>query len=233
MPRVDWLAPAGLGRAGDTARGRPEPDLAGGVAAGELGADRQRRQCRLTALERADEPLSLPGCGAAVRSPGALSASQRYGRWAGGLAFSATGVPLGLLQVQHGIRDPAAFGQKHRRKPRPIEEKESAKWLRRFRCVAEVQRRTPRARRVSGGDREADVSALFHAALADPSGPGLLIRAEQDRLLNEGQATRGSHLTQQSGAGVQEIQVPRRARLEVRFGASPCDRRKGESRSDR
>ena len=40
---------------------------------------------------------------------------------------------------------------------------------------------------VSVGDREADVYQLFELALSDPLGPKLLIRAEQDRLLAEGQ----------------------------------------------
>jgi Domain of unknown function (DUF4338)/Transposase Tn5 dimerisation domain/Transposase DNA-binding len=140
------------------------------------------------------------------------------------MAFNAEGTPLGLLQVQHWVRDPAAFGQKHRRKQRPLEEKESVKWLKSFRGVAEVQRRTPGTRLVSVGDRESDVYELFQEALADPKGPGLLIRAEQDRLLNEGQGHLCAHLTQQPCAGVQEIQVPRhgaqaarRGRLEVRF----------------
>jgi hypothetical protein len=140
------------------------------------------------------------------------------------MAFNAEGTPLGLLDVQCWARDPAAFGQKHKRKQRAIEEKESSKWLKSFERVAEVQRHTPGTRLVSVGDRESDVYELFHQALADVKGPGLLVRAEQDRLLNEGQEHLCSRVAQQPCAGVQEIQVPRRgtqparrARLEVRF----------------
>ena len=140
------------------------------------------------------------------------------------MAFNGEGTPLGLLQAQHWVRDPAAFGQKHRRKQRPLEEKESAKWLKSFRCVAEVQRRTPGTRLISVGDRESDIYELFQEALADPKGPGLLVRAEQDRLLKEDQVHLCARVRQQPCAGVQEIQVPRRgrqaarrARLEVRF----------------
>lgn len=152
------------------------------------------------------------------------------------MAFNAEGTPLGLLQVQHWVRDRGAFGQRHQRKQRPIKEKESAKWLESFRCVTEVQRRTPGTRLVSVGDREADVYELFREALADPKGPWLLIRAEQDRLLSEGQGHLCSWVAEQPHAGIQVIQVPRRgaqpareARLEVRFARvtlRPPERRK-------
>lgn len=140
------------------------------------------------------------------------------------LALNPEGTPLGLLDVQCWARDSAVFGKRHRRKELPIEEKESAKWLRSFRRVAEVQRLTPGTRLVSVGDREADVYELFHEALADAKGPWLLIRAEQDRLLAEGQGHLCGWVAQQPAAGWQEIRVPRRkkqparvARLEVRF----------------
>ena len=140
------------------------------------------------------------------------------------LAFNAEGTPLGLLDVQCWARDGRQFGKRQRRKQRPIEEKESAKWRKSFRALAEVQRHTPGTRLVSVGDREADIYELFQEALADPQGPGLLVRAEQDRLRAEGQEHLWPWLERQAAAGVQEIRVPRRgaqrarvARLEVRF----------------
>jgi hypothetical protein len=140
------------------------------------------------------------------------------------LAFNAEGTPLGLLDVQCWARDATQFGQRHRRKERSIEEKESAKWLRSFRALAEVQRRTPDTRLISVGDREADIYELFQEALADPQGPGLLVRAEQDRLRADGQEHLWPWMEQQAAAGVQEIRVPRRgaqaarmARLQVSF----------------
>ena len=140
------------------------------------------------------------------------------------LAFNTEGTPLGLLDVQCWARDGRQFGKHRARKQRSIEEKESAKWLKSFRALAEVQRRTPGTRLVSVGDREADIYELFREALADPQGPGLLVRAEQDRLLAAGQEHLWPWLEQQTAAGVQEIRVPRRgtqgarvARLEVRF----------------
>jgi hypothetical protein len=140
------------------------------------------------------------------------------------LAFNGEGTPLGLLDVQCWARDGRQFGKHHQRKKRSIEEKESAKWLKGFRALAEVQRGTPGTRLVSVGDREADIYELFQEALAEAQGPGLLVRAEQDRLLAEGQEHLWPWLEQQTAAGVQEIRVPRRgaqrarvARLEVRW----------------
>jgi hypothetical protein len=131
---------------------------------------------------------------------------------------------LGLLDVQAWARDPAQFGKRSQRKKLPLEKKESVKWLKSLRQVAEVQRRTPGTRLVLVGDREADIYELFHAAGAEENGPRLLIRAQRDRLRTEGQEHLWPWLAQQAGAGVQEVRVPRRgaqparvARLGVRF----------------
>ena len=142
------------------------------------------------------------------------------------MAFNPEGTPLGLLDVQCWARDGADFGKKKHRQSLPIEQKESYKWLESFRKVAQAQKHCPETTVVSVGDREADVYELFELALSDPSGPKLLIRAEQDRLLAEGQGHLWEKMTQQEVSGIQEIQVPRQknrparvARLEVRFAS--------------
>ena len=103
------------------------------------------------------------------------------------LAFNAAGTPLGLLEVQCWARDRRSLANGSKRKSLPIEEKESNKWLKSLRQVAEVQRRTPSTRLVSVGDREADIYELFKLALAEENGPWLLVRAERDRLREDGQ----------------------------------------------
>lgn len=153
------------------------------------------------------------------------------------MAFNREGTPLGLLDVQCWARDGADFGKKKRRHSLPIEEKESYKWLVSFRKVAEAQKQCPQSMVVSVGDREADIYELFELALSDPSGPKLLIRAEQDRLLAEGQGHLWEKMAQQEVSGIQEIHVPRQknrparvARLEVRFAKvtlKPPQRKKG------
>ena len=105
------------------------------------------------------------------------------------LAFNAAGTPLGFLDVQCWARDPQEFGKRSKRKELPIAEKESMKWLKSFQQVAEVQGRTPSTRLVSVGDREADIYELFKLALGEENAPGLLVRAERDRLLPGGART--------------------------------------------
>jgi len=155
------------------------------------------------------------------------------------LAFNREGTPLGFLDVQCWARDAKDFGKKKRRHSVPIEQKESYKWLASFRKVAEAQKRCPKSTLVSVGDREADIYELFEMVLSDLSGAKLLIRAEQDRLLAEGQGHLWEKMARQEVAGIQELQVPRQknrparvARLEVRFAEvtlKPPQRKKGRN----
>lgn len=140
------------------------------------------------------------------------------------MAFSLEGTPLGLLDVQCWARDGQEFGKHHRRKQRPIEEKESFKWLKSFQAAAEAQRQCRQTTIVSVGDREADIYELFALALRDAQGPKLLVRAEHDRLLNDGPDPVWAMVARQPVAATHEIQIPRRgsqparvADLEVRF----------------
>ena len=142
------------------------------------------------------------------------------------MAFNLERTPLGLLDIQCWARDPNDFGKKHRRNELPIEQKESHKWLVSYRAVAAAQKRCPETMFVSVGDREADIYELFHEALSDPAGPKLLVRAEHDRVLADGQGHLWDHVKGQPLAGLQEVQVPRRgnrptrvAQLEIRFAA--------------
>jgi Domain of unknown function (DUF4338)/Transposase Tn5 dimerisation domain/Transposase DNA-binding len=153
------------------------------------------------------------------------------------LAFNAAGTPLGLLDVQCWARDAAQFGKRWKRKDLPIEEKESNKWLKSFRALAEVQKLCPETRLISLGDREADIYELFQEALGDASRPELLVRAEHDRLRADGQEHLWPWVAQQAAAGVQEIRVPRRgaqavriARLEMRY--APVTLRPPHTRPD-
>ena len=95
------------------------------------------------------------------------------------MAFSEQGTPLGIVDAQVWARDPNDKGKRERRKSLPIEQKESRKWLRSFRKVAEIQKLCPATKLISIGDRESDVYELFLEATQDPNGPGLLVRMNQ------------------------------------------------------
>jgi hypothetical protein len=104
------------------------------------------------------------------------------------MAFTEDGTPLGILDAQCWARDPNDQGKSARRKDLPIEQKESMKWLRSFRRVAEIQKACPQTKLVSIGDRESDVYELFQEATHDPAGPALLVRLTPgtQRKLTEG-----------------------------------------------
>jgi hypothetical protein len=140
------------------------------------------------------------------------------------LTFSTDGTPLGFLDVQCWARDGQDFGKKARRRATPIEEKESFKWIKSYRALAQVQARVPGTVLVSVGDREADVYELFREAANQAHGPKLLIRAEHNRQLQNEQTRLWERLQSEPLAGVQILQTPRRgnqparqAHLAIRF----------------
>jgi len=140
------------------------------------------------------------------------------------MAFSPEGTPLGLIDVQSWARDPEDFGKKHLRAQLSIEQKESNKWLKSYQATAQAQKRCPNTMLVSIGDREADIYELFHLAISNPDGPKLLVRAEHNRLLADGQGHLWDYVSGQPLCGIQEIHVPRKgkrkarqAKLEIRF----------------
>jgi len=119
-------------------------------------------------------------------------------------------VPLGVLQQQVWVRDPAEFGKRQQRHERPTAEKESQKWLTSLAAVSAVQHTLPDTRLVSVGDSEADVYALF--AQAAQLGQAVLVRACRDRLiLNARERHLWQPVEQQPVAGTLEVAVPRQA----------------------
>jgi hypothetical protein len=141
------------------------------------------------------------------------------------MAYTTAGVAMGLVDIELWARDPKQFGQRATRYQRPIEQKESYKWLKSFQGAARLQRQLGAATTVvSVGDREADIYELFLLAQKDPGHPKLLIRAEQDRRLQDSDANLWRTMESQAVAGTRELDLPRTkgraARpcvLEVRF----------------
>ena len=132
------------------------------------------------------------------------------------MAFNAEGTPLGVVDVQCWARDPAEFGKKHLRHQYGIEQKESNKWLKSFKAVAEAQRQCSETTLISVGDREADIYELFHLALSEPKNPKLLVRGEHNRLLADGQGRLYEYISSKEMAGVQTVNVPRKKKQPAR-----------------
>ena len=72
------------------------------------------------------------------------------------LVLTPSKVLLGLLEQQIIYRDIDNFGKKHDRKKRPIQEKESYKWLKNLEAVAEAQKNHPSTLIVNVADRESE-----------------------------------------------------------------------------
>jgi hypothetical protein len=143
----------------------------------------------------------------------------------GTMAYTTQGTALGLVDVQVWARDPKDFGKSAKRYERPIEQKESYKWLKSFQGAARLQRQLGSAATVvSVGDREADIYELFCLAQKDPLHPKLLVRAERDRRLQDANLCLWQYMENQAVAGERLLRIPRRkgraardARLAIRF----------------
>jgi hypothetical protein len=141
------------------------------------------------------------------------------------MAFNREGTPLGLLDVQCWARNPEQFGKRHRRRQLPFEAKESVKWLRSLQALERAQSHCPHTQLVSVGDREADIYELFVWVAQKSGRPHLLIRAEQNRRVQQEHGYLWEQMAAQPLSGIKEVGLPRRgqrprrtARLEVRFG---------------
>lgn len=117
---------------------------------------------------------------------GPLNCESRRGFFMHGLyAVSEEGVPLGLWHVDINVRNDDWFRINATRKKRPIEEKESYRWLVGYRKTQELAQRLPECEVFSISDREGDIYDVFEAWDQAGSGPRAewIIRANQDRVL--------------------------------------------------
>jgi hypothetical protein len=95
------------------------------------------------------------------------------------LAFTPQRLPLGVLGLRVWARDPHHRQQRATRRSRPIEQKESYKWIDSVKALAALQRQLPHSRMVSVADREADIYEFF--TQANELGVELLVRAAWNR----------------------------------------------------
>ncbi len=142
------------------------------------------------------------------------------------MAFNTKGVPLGLLNVQCWARE--GIGSRQDRHRKPLEEKESWKWVESYRAVSAVQKRCRKTSLVVVADREADIHEVFCEQARTNYGAQLLIRVERTRNRKAGEEDATGEflwplLERQPVIGTREILVPpnekraaRQATLEVR-----------------
>ena len=98
------------------------------------------------------------------------------------LAVTPDRLCLGVVGGETFDRPPASLGKTIERRTRPIEEKESFRWLKGYRLACQLAAECPATQIVSVADREADIYDIFVEA-RDQSGPRAeyIIRAQEDR----------------------------------------------------
>ena len=122
------------------------------------------------------------------------------------IAFDPSGVPLGLLDLQIWARDEETFGKSKERHKKPIEEKESYKWLKSFQAVELAQESCPDTQIISVCDREGDIYEFFE--LASKSPVDLLVRASHNRKLYGEQPKLWEKLDNTKESGTFELSIP-------------------------
>jgi hypothetical protein len=134
------------------------------------------------------------------------------------VAFTPQGTPLGVVDAQCWARDPDDKGKSKRRSQEPIENKESAKWLRAFDKVSEIQSFCPETMLISVGDRESDLYDLFVKATQDPNGAKILVRSERtrNRKLLQSEEYLWDFMAEQEIPGFLDIHLPKRGNSKAR-----------------
>ena len=106
------------------------------------------------------------------------------------LAVTPERVPLGLLDLYSWAREPGSLGQS-KGSNRPLEDKESVRWVDGFARVNALAEQLPDTRLAYLADREGDLYDLFVEAPCPERGADWLIRGQyHDRLLADGRKLR-------------------------------------------
>lgn len=132
------------------------------------------------------------------------------------MAFTPEGVPLGLIDVQVWARDPEEAGKGASRHQRPLEEKESYKWIKSYQAASAMAQRLEETRVVSVGDREADLYELFVEVDQTTNGADVLVRAERTRRMTVEETRLWDHMEGVPVAGEVILKVPRRGNRPAR-----------------
>jgi hypothetical protein len=126
--------------------------------------------------------------------------------WHSCLAVGESGLPLGVLRL-HGYAPESAQGKDPNR---PIEQKESYRWLEAYQDACVVAGMIPETQVINVTDREGDMFELFDLRRRQ-TGPKaeLLVRAEHDRCLEGSDRKLFAELAATPRAKVVSIPVPR------------------------
>jgi hypothetical protein len=122
------------------------------------------------------------------------------------LALNEVGLPLGVL----GTNIYASHFDREQKAPnRPIEEKESYRWLRTIDDLREISEWVPATELIAVGDRESDLFELFEYRRRKARNIHLLVRARYDRCLEEEPTKLFAYLQALPVMGEARLAVPR------------------------
>jgi hypothetical protein len=153
-----------------------------------------------------------------VRGAGPLSYEERTGFFQHvQLAVTPERLPLGVIDATTWGRDPQDYPKNDQRKKKPIEQKESHRWLLGYRRACVVAEQVPGTQVISISDREGDIYECFVAAQStEGRRADWIIRSCQDRSTPERAAESDQTflklrqtVTTQAPLGQLKIQVPR------------------------
>ena len=99
------------------------------------------------------------------------------------VAVTPDRVCLGVLHANMWARE--ELGQRMSRSTKPIEEKESMRWLEAYRISSEIARKVPNTEIISLLDAEGDIIEVLAEATKEKGGAGFIIRSTQNRLLED------------------------------------------------
>jgi hypothetical protein len=150
---------------------------------------------------------SRPGCeGLGAIGTNQTGAQSRGLDWHSSLAVGESGLPLGVLRL-HGYAPQGAQGKDRHR---PIEQKESYRWVEAYEDACRIAQWLPQTRLISVADREGDMFELFDRRRCR-KGPkaDLLVRAKHDRCLEGSDRKLFEELAARPVAKTVAIPVPR------------------------
>ncbi len=125
------------------------------------------------------------------------------------LAVDRKGVPIGLLHQNSWIRDPKEHGKKYNRSKRPIEEKESYKWIEAAQAVEKhLTAKDTNTKVVMICDRECDIYEYFE--YIESHNLEALVRAFQNRITSEKGVKLWDKVKDQAVSHTVSFVVPRR-----------------------
>jgi hypothetical protein len=122
------------------------------------------------------------------------------------LPLTESGLPLGVLGTNIYA---AHFDSEEKAQDRPIEEKESYRWLRDIDELVEVSEWVPDTELIAVGDRESDLFELFDYRRRKARHIHLLVRARYDRCLEDEPRKLFAHLESLPVMGEATLAVPR------------------------